>query len=225
MNARMAASLLLLGSLAVPWTVTWGTNTVWATSSSFYIFEFPFIAYYVIVYDLQGTNSGWKLYQSAPKYFGTTLVLLGGIIALLGTMKKDQNSLVEWGGTSSLIGLIFFSGSRFTEVVIPCSLVQRYMSIPIGMFIPATFWILILHHPQKGEHRFKRSPFSETKLFCGECGQEISPEFSFCPFCGTGVHGILCHSCGRRISADYKYCPFCGSETKIEKHSSKPLVL
>jgi RNA polymerase subunit RPABC4/transcription elongation factor Spt4/uncharacterized membrane protein YgdD (TMEM256/DUF423 family) len=223
MNLRAVASLLLLVSLAIPWTVTWGTNEFVAATSSFYILEFPFMAYYVVTAGPQETWSWWEPYKSVPKYFGTVLILLGTILSLWGSAKKKQGNLVEWGGIFSLIGSVIFSGSAYQEISIEYPLFQSYTSLPIGMFIPVAFWFLILIYPEKPGRYVTEIPFEKSGFFCGECGREISLEFEFCPFCGNKTERITCKKCGVNISVHHTFCPHCGS--RIQREPEKALII
>jgi len=217
-KARIVASLLLLVSLASPWTILWGTNMVSGLTSQFYILEFPFMSFTIIGAGSEGTMSYWKPYQSGPKYLGTALFVIGAFLALMGSTKRKPDYYVEWGGLSSIVGLIFFSGSTSEEIFIPYALTQRYASLPVGMLIPAAFWFLIFLYQR---------PVTTTRgvsgLFCGGCGRAISPEFEYCPFCGMLTRGPKCPGCGIRVSVRHVFCPFCGA--KIPKREEKPLVL
>ena len=223
MNLRLVASFLLLVSLVLPWKITWGTNESGAATSWFTILEFPFMVEYVMIYGPQETWTTWELYKSIPKYLGTALVLLGAILSLWGSTKRKQGNLVEWGGISSLVGLVLFSGSEYEEVFIQYTLFQTYASLPIGMFIPVIFWILIFVYPQKTRQHVTKIPFIKSGFFCGECGKEISSESRFCPFCGKENKKIMCKSCSVNISVQNAFCPHCGS--KIQREPEKALVL
>ena len=223
MNLRLVASLLLLVSLVLPWKITWGTNEFGVATSWFTILEFPFMVEYVMIYGPQESWSTWELYKSIPKYLGTTLVLLGAILSLWGSAKRKQGNLVEWGGLSSLVGLVLFSGFGYEEVFIQYPLFQTYASLPVGMFVPVIFWILIFAYSQKTKQRVTRIPFMKSGFFCGECGKEISSEYGFCPFCGKENRKVACESCGTTVSVQNAFCPHCGS--KIRREPEKALVL
>jgi hypothetical protein len=214
MNVRIAASLLLLFSLVLPWTVVWGTNTMSGITSEFYVLEFPFMAYYVAVYGSE-TTTWWEDYQSAPKYLGVALVLIGGVLGLYGSARRKRAGFAEWGGISSVVGLAFFSGSSSAEIYIAVPLIQRYTSLPVGMFIPAVYWFLILFYPAETTGLARGTP----EMFCGECGKGISAEFVFCPFCGTETKRVKCQVCGVKVYAESSFCPSCGS--KIPRQNKK----
>jgi len=222
MNLRLIASLLLLASLALPWKVTWGTNEFGFSTSWFTILEFPFMAETALFLGPQETWTTWELYKSVPKYAGTTLVLLGAVLSLWGSTKRKQGNLVEWGGALSLVGLVLFSGSGYEEVYIQYPLFQTYASLPIGMFVPVIFWILIFVHSQKAKQRATRIPLTKSGFFCGECGKEISSEYVYCPFCGKENRKVACESCGMSVSSRSAFCPHCGS--KIQRELKKALV-
>jgi len=50
-----------------------------------------------------------------------------------------------------------------------------------------------------------------TELFCPECNNKISKEFSSCPYCGYKLMRA-CSKCKQPIESDWKACPYCGSE-------------
>jgi RNA polymerase subunit RPABC4/transcription elongation factor Spt4/uncharacterized membrane protein YgdD (TMEM256/DUF423 family) len=210
MNTPLIASLLLLFSLVLPWTITYGTNTYGTVVEEFRIFEFPFMVYYVMTYEPQGSVPIWEFYQSGIKYLGTALVLLGGILALLGSLKMKRESFVKGGGALSLVGMVLFSGSRYAEIFIPYTLIQEYTSYPVGMFIPVVFWFLILYRHDGNVQYARKTPFKQREIFCGECGRRISLDMEVCPFCGAATGRTTCQKCRRRISTQYVYCPFCG---------------
>jgi len=222
MKLRTIASLLLLVSLVLPWKITWGTNTAVAATSWFYIVEFPFMVE-SIIYNQYETWTSWELYNSVPKYVGTMLVLLGTILSLWGTVKWKREYLVVWGGILGLVGMVFFAGSQYEEVFIQSMLYQTYESLPLGMFIPVAFWLLIFIRPQEPARYVTKGQFRKLSFFCGECGREISSEFEFCPFCGEEIRKVTCKTCGKKISIQHTFCPYCGS--KIQKEPEKALIL
>ncbi len=223
MNLRLVASLLLLASLALPWKVTWGTNEFGFSTSWFVILEFPFAVETALFAAQQETWTTWELYNSVPKYAGTALVVLGVILSLRGCARRKQGSLVEFGGVSSLVGLVLFSGSGYEEVYIQYPLFQTYASLPVGMFVPVVFWILVFVQSQKTKPRNSRVTSTKSAYFCGSCGKIISSEYVFCPFCGKENRKVACESCGTSISAWSVYCPHCG--TRIQREPEKSLVL
>jgi len=223
MNLRLVASLLLLVSLGLPWRITWGTNEFGFSTSWFIILEFPFAAETALFAVQQETLTTWEPYSSLPKYAGTALFLLGTILCLWGSTKQKRGSLVEWGGVTSLVGLVLFSGSGYEEVYIQYPLFQTYASLPIGMFLPAVFWILVIVQSQKAKRHAMRVQSAKSGFFCGECGREISSEYVFCPFCGRDNRKVVCESCGTSVSAHSSFCPHCGS--RIQREPQKALVI
>jgi uncharacterized membrane protein YgdD (TMEM256/DUF423 family)/RNA polymerase subunit RPABC4/transcription elongation factor Spt4 len=181
------------------------------------------MAYYVMVYGPQETLSWWDSYKSVPKYIGTALIVLGAILSLWGSTKRKQGNLVEWGGISSLVGSVIFSGSTYEEILIQYPLFQSYTSLPIGMFIPVAFWFLIFMYPQKAGRYVTKIPFEKSGFFCGECGREVSLEFEFCPFCGNKIKKTTCKTCGMNISVHHAFCPHCGS--RIQREPEKALII
>ena len=222
MNLQLIASLLLLFSLCLPWTITCGTNMYGSVVEEFCIFEFPFMVYYEYTYGPQEPVTMWEYHQSSLRYLGTALVLLGGILALLGSIKMSKENLVRLGGALSLVGMVLFSGFRYAEIFIPYTLIQQYTSYPVGMFIPVAFWILVLYHQKINVHHARKTSLEQREFFCGECGRKIPLGAEICPFCGTGTGKTTCQKCGMRISTQHIYCPFCG--TKAERRGN-PLVL
>src|SRR5687768_17261345 len=45
---------------------------------------------------------------------------------------------------------------------------------------------------------------------CSGCGAETSPDFAFCPRCGTRLPAP-CAACGRPCDPDFAFCPHCGT--------------
>jgi len=206
LKIEVVASFILLFSLFVPWTVTWGANTTATITMQFYALEFPFLAYYR-VYSSQGALAWWEPYESAPKYLGMALILIGSILTIIGSTKQKRSALVNWGGISSILALIFFTGCNSASISIPYAINQTYTSLPLGMFIPALFWSLILFYPEEAGTFLKEIP----KIFCGQCGREIPSELEFCPSCGAEKVSPACPVCGGEISAGYSFCPSCGA--------------
>ncbi|MBS7656690.1 zinc ribbon domain-containing protein [Candidatus Bathyarchaeota archaeon] len=214
MNLRTAACLTLFMSLFFPWKIIWGTNITGTSTSWFYIFEFPFMVEYVTDFGSLGIYTSWEAYNSVPKYLGTMFVLLGVILCLWGTFKRKRDYFVEWGGIFSLIGMVLFAGSGYEEVYIPYMLYQTYQSLPLGMFIPVAFWLMILMSSQETGRYISREQSKRLSFFCGECGKEVSVEFDFCPFCGKPIQKVNCKNCGRKIPTQYTFCPYCGETTQ-----------
>jgi len=207
LNIGIVAGFLLLFSLAVPWTVIWGTNTTTLGTSDFYVFEFPFMSYYM-VYSPLGTASWWQNYEFAPKYLGIILIVMGSILAIMGSTKQKRGVLVKWGGISSMLALIFFTGLDSADIRISYYLVQTYTMVPLGMFVPALFWLLILFYPKETTTPLRETP----RLFCGQCGKEMSPEFNICPYCMANIMKPLCQVCGSEVLIEHTFCPFCGAK-------------
>ena len=118
---------------------------------------------------------------------------------------------------------VLFSGSGYEEVYIQYPLFQTYASLPVGMFVPVVFWILVFVQSQKTKPRNSRVTSTKSAYFCGSCGKIISSEYVFCPFCGKENRKVACESCGTSISAWSVYCPHCG--TRIQREPEKSLVL
>jgi len=50
-------------------------------------------------------------------------------------------------------------------------------------------------------------------MFCFYCGNKISKDSSFCPYCGRKQEMksyMYCHKCGIKLETDSSYCPYCG---------------
>ena len=55
----------------------------------------------------------------------------------------------------------------------------------------------------------------QTKIFCKNCGKQLSSDSLFCDRCGTKVEQIkICVNCGNELSSDSLFCNKCG--TKID---------
>ena len=204
LNTGLIAGSMLFLSLAIPWTITWGVNTTWHISSfHFYILEFPFMAYYMI-YIPGDYQSWWEAYNFAPRYLSLIFIIAGGVLAIVGGVNQ-HDELISWGGVLSVFAIIIFMGCKSAVITIRYPISQSYTILPLGLFVPAIYWILILLHPStKSRH------ISPGRIYCGYCGREMSPEFNVCPFCGVKLTKPTCPNCGRTISLDYDYCPFCG---------------
>ncbi|RLI34368.1 hypothetical protein DRO55_06605 [Candidatus Bathyarchaeota archaeon] len=132
------------------------------------------------------------------------MVILGGIFAIGGSASDEHGGLTKWGGILSILALVFFTGLRSENIFIDQPISQNYTVLPVGMFIPVIYWILILLYPSK----------VTTKLHCEQCGRELSPDFNLCPYCGAPLKKPTCPRCGVEISPEYIYCPSCGARLK-----------
>jgi len=52
---------------------------------------------------------------------------------------------------------------------------------------------------------------AEAKQPCPNCAKAISPNFEFCPYCGTRIKTV-CPSCEKAVSGDWKVCAYCGEK-------------
>lgn len=53
---------------------------------------------------------------------------------------------------------------------------------------------------------------------CLSCGEELYPNFIYCPNCGASVRK-KCASCDVYLELDWKICPFCGEkQEEVEQH-------
>jgi len=211
LNLESATGLLLFISLFVPWTVTWGTNIIGFYSSEFYVFEFPFMAYYVVS-SSSGTQFSWEVYEFVPRYFGTMLIIFGSFLAVMGSIKQKYR-FIEWGGVLGMLALVFFVGCNSASVYVPYALIQNYTTLPLGVFIPVLFWVMILLRPSEASATVLSKP-GPSKMFCARCGREVSPEFRFCPYCGAESKRFLCPKCGGELSSEYIFCPLCGARLR-----------
>lgn len=58
---------------------------------------------------------------------------------------------------------------------------------------------------------------TEEKMFCTECGAEITKNQKFCSNCGIKIKFLkICKSCGQEIQENCKYCTSCGA--RIEQN-------
>ena len=73
----------------------------------------------------------------------------------------------------------------------------------------------VLYNREKYEERWKR------KMFCKNCGAELTADTKFCPKCGKGVtsnnaNKMYCSNCGKEVHDEY--CSNCG--TKITENGN-----
>jgi len=202
-NVGLVGGLILFISLATPWTITWGTSVIGLSAFSFYVLDFPFMTYYY-VYSSMVSYSWWEPFNFTPRYLAMFMVILGGIFAIGGSASGEHGDLTKWGGILSILALVFFTGLRSENIFIDKPISQSYTVLPVGMFIPVIYWILILLYPSK----------VTTKLHCEQCGRELSPDFNLCPYCGAPLKKPTCPRCGIEISPEYIYCPSCGARLK-----------
>lgn len=62
-------------------------------------------------------------------------------------------------------------------------------------------------------------------MYCIYCGNKISEDSIFCPYCGKNQEFpflMHCNNCGKLIEQDSSYCPYCGFQ--ILRVSKKPIV-
>jgi RNA polymerase subunit RPABC4/transcription elongation factor Spt4 len=204
-NIGLFASSVLFLSLIVPWTITWGTNIIGFVYSQFYIFEFPFMSYYVVSVP-GGFETWWDTYEFAPRYLGAFSMVLGGVLAFMGGNRRGSERLIRWGGVLSVLAIIFFTSCRSADITINYPVTQSYTVLPMGLFMPVLYWVLVLLYSGR-----RVSPGgAKTPLYCGYCGGTIFPEFNLCPFCGHEVKKPTCPRCGRDVTLGYAFCPFCG---------------
>lgn len=210
LNGGLISGSILLFSLIIPWTVISGTNTFsYIYSFSFYIFEFPFMSYNLV--SMSGeTQSWWEAYEFVPRYLGLVMMALGGVISIIGGLRKEYEGLIGWGGVLSVLALVSFTSFNSANIYIQGPLVQNYTILPLGAFIPVLFWIIVLLYPKKEMER----RLGYSNLFCSMCGREVSPEFNICPFCGVKLWKPTCPSCGREASVEHNFCPFCGTRLR-----------
>lgn len=73
----------------------------------------------------------------------------------------------------------------------------------------------VLYNREKYEERWER------KMFCKNCGAELTADTKFCPKCGKGVtsnnaNKMYCSNCGKEVHDEY--CSNCG--TKITENGN-----
>ena len=56
----------------------------------------------------------------------------------------------------------------------------------------------------------------KPRLICWHCKNRLSPEFSWCPICGSAVKPVPCSYCGQMIGIKEDYCPHCGAPKQVE---------
>ncbi|HVM20144.1 MAG TPA: ATPase, T2SS/T4P/T4SS family [Egibacteraceae bacterium] len=62
---------------------------------------------------------------------------------------------------------------------------------------------------------------------CPVCAQNVSDDFSLCPWCGVDLRPASCNDCGRHLEKGWKVCPTCGTPTAHEpkRPNAKPVLL
>ena len=195
-----------MASLFIPWTVTFGTNTIgYRYSYHFEIYKFPFMAYYVVLTPI-GSEAWWEPHQNTLEYLGAVLMTLSSVIVIIGGIKEKFVRLLTGGVTLSFFALVFFSFDSAVVYIQNAPLVQNYTIVPLGMFIPPLSWIVILFYPEK-ETLTKPA----STMYCGQCGMQVPTSFNLCPYCGSKLWKPICPTCGREVSPEHNFCPYCGS--------------
>ncbi|MFQ6095702.1 MAG: zinc ribbon domain-containing protein [Candidatus Bathyarchaeia archaeon] len=202
----LVSGIVMIFSLFVPWTVTLGKNMIGYQEYYFEIYKFPFMAYCVLL-NPTGADSWWEIYQSVPKYLGTVLMTLSSFMVIVGGTRESLRKLLTWGAAVSFLALVLFSFDSDVVHMQYAPLIQEYIIVPIGMFIPPLSWIMMLFHPARGVMTKRTS-----RIFCGLCGREISADFNLCPYCGGKLLKPVCPTCGKEVSFERAFCPHCGSE-------------
>jgi len=64
----------------------------------------------------------------------------------------------------------------------------------------------------------------KARYFCENCGKEVSPGASTCPWCGRAFTAVRCPECGfEGKAADFRTgCPVCGFNQPVPAASSAP---
>ncbi len=204
--------------------------------------------YYLIesTFDV-GATSIPRLYISTFAVFFTSLVLVGitTYIQLRKTVKnlqkqrsqgtspnlllylKDQNSsrLITRLGYKTIVFLVTVLLSVITTTNLLTEETGRALIIIIVPFIMAGFMTLLIHRyfemrSKKEKKEDMRLPFSDSKKFCGKCGEQMYLSNKYCGSCGAqqvfedvlGTYVSRCIECNALINDNSKYCTECGKK-------------
>lgn len=58
--------------------------------------------------------------------------------------------------------------------------------------------------------RFRGARTAIQQVPCPTCGTAITPEFAWCPKCGSPLKSHPCVYCGQTVNPGDKTCSFCG---------------
>ncbi|MGC8721058.1 MAG: zinc ribbon domain-containing protein [Caldisericaceae bacterium] len=103
------------------------------------------------------------------------------------------------------------------------SIVWFVVTILLGGIIPFIFYLMVRSpvtlDELKEEETKKEVIELERKYYelmiarevkkCPVCGEEVSPDFLYCPHCFTQLKK-RCPNCGAVVEKDLKICPYCG---------------
>jgi primosomal protein N' len=78
-----------------------------------------------------------------------------------------------------------------------------------GHFVRGLVPLIITPAEQTAPVQNTRGFVSQT--MCPTCGMAITPEFSWCPKCGSALKSHACAYCGQTINPGDKTCTFCGA--------------
>ena len=49
---------------------------------------------------------------------------------------------------------------------------------------------------------------------CENCGEDLKPEWAFCPYCNHPIQS-KCRTCGAKMEPDWQYCPMCNTKIHV----------
>jgi hypothetical protein len=194
-----------------------------------------------------GATSIPRLYISTFAVFFTSLVLVGitTYIQLRKTVKnlqhqrsqgassnlllylKDQNSsrLITRLGYKTIVFLVTVLLAVITTTNLLTEETGRALIIIIVPFVLAGFLTLLIHRyfeikSKKETKEQIQLPFSDSKKYCGKCGEPMYLSNKYCGSCGEqqvfedvlGTYVARCNSCDAMINDKSKYCTECGKK-------------
>lgn len=67
--------------------------------------------------------------------------------------------------------------------------------------------------PDRGSAPGDPSPDADARGACRSCGGEVPDreDLRFCPWCGVDLTASRCEGCGDELEPDWSYCPACGT--------------
>lgn len=54
----------------------------------------------------------------------------------------------------------------------------------------------------------------KRRKLCPHCGRAVSPNASFCPYCGFDLSKTICDECLKKVDLSLEVCPYCGNSLR-----------